>query len=115
MNCFFCHICNKEFYLQASQVKELESQKKDVQCSHCQSEFVEEIELSQPKVNDTDSQGNEFLSCKSDEQGIPSSLIDSAYDQFLKEQEENAQTEEDWEDLEREERRRQRRNKNQNS
>jgi len=60
MRCYFCHICDKEFYS--------ESQETELSCQFCKGEFIEEVILEQPKKEDVrepelDSEGNEFLSC----------------------------------------------------
>ena len=71
MNCYFCHTCEKEFYLNKNEIPD------EILCKYCGLEFVEEIELTgnktQPEQNltvpekDYDSAGNEFLSCHSKE------------------------------------------------
>mgnify|MGYP001085348018 CR=1 FL=1 len=60
MRCYFCHICEKEFY--SKNVKETEQK-----CLLCGAEFIEEIELTHTPQPDVDSQGNEFLSCDNED------------------------------------------------
>ena len=80
---YFCHICDKDFSLPASQVKEAEDKDETLLCIMCQSEFIEELERQQPQQQasvpqtsqadqskearepDIDSQGNQFHSCES--------------------------------------------------
>ena len=80
---YFCHICDKDFSLPASQVKQAEDKDETLRCIMCQSEFIEEVERQQPpqrafgaqaspadgareaREPDIDSQGNQFHSCES--------------------------------------------------
>ena len=71
MNCYFCHTCEKEFFLKRTEIPD------EILCKYCGLEFVEEIEMSGNKTEpeltvpvvekDYDSAGNEFLSCHSGE------------------------------------------------
>lgn len=55
MNTYVCYICDKEFQVAKAQIQG------DVGCAYCGKEFIELI-----KEADIDSEGNEFLSCKSE-------------------------------------------------
>ena len=44
MNCYFCHTCEKEFYLMKNEIPD------DILCKYCGLEFVEEIEMSGNKA-----------------------------------------------------------------
>ena len=65
MNCYFCHTCDKEFFLNKNGLPD------PILCTTCGLEFVEEIEMTgnaEPVAKEVDSEtGNEFLSCKSEE------------------------------------------------
>ena len=65
MNCYFCHTCDKEFFLNKNGLPDT------ILCTTCGLEFVEEIEMTgnaEPVAKEVDSEtGNEFLSCKSEE------------------------------------------------
>jgi DNA-directed RNA polymerase subunit RPC12/RpoP len=65
MNSYICYICDKEFQLAKSAISG------DAKCIFCNKEFIELI-----KEADVDSQGNEFLSCKSEEDVVGSSLVE---------------------------------------
>lgn len=66
MNTYFCHNCAKNFDLEISKVKEIDARNGDILCSTCQGDFVELVkEGVEPEI---DSQGNEFLSCESQEE-----------------------------------------------
>ena len=40
MNCYFCHTCEKEFFLNRTEIPDT------VLCKYCNLEFVEEIEMT---------------------------------------------------------------------
>ena len=77
MNTYYCHVCDKNFDLSRAIASQLDKENKDILCTVCQGDFVELVkECEEP---DIDSQGNEFLSCKSEE-------------------EKKAENDDDWED-----------------